>query len=168
MSRVEISQLRRITRIAVLTAPLLTVAVCGCAGTGESHGSNTQQRSSIITTAPQPSPTTATQPPDASPSPADGTPVCDDLTEIADDLNTLQFGPSDAEQQELQAIGSLLSTVAGATSQQASDLANLSQDYTTTVTDSGDGSDEDQGAILTGIGTMDDDFNALEAACPAS
>jgi hypothetical protein len=167
MSRIHTCRLGRITQIALLTAPLLTVAVCGCSSPARSAASGTHHGGSI-TAAPQPSTSTTPPQPDPSPSPPAGTPVCDDLTEIAADLNTLQFGPSDNEQQELQSIGSLLSTVTGENPEQSSDLGALSQDYNTTVTNSGDGSDEDQGAILAGISNMDDDFNALEASCPAS
>ncbi len=164
MSRIEISPRRRDTPIA-LAALLVVVVISGCSS-ADAPSPNPHQSSTATVSA---SPAVSTSSLSASPSPQPGdTPVCNDLTELGDDLNTLQFGPSANEPQELQAIGSLLSEVVAQTSQQSSDLGTLNQDYHTTVTNSGDGSDEDQGAILTGISNMDDDFNALESACSGS
>jgi hypothetical protein len=164
MNRVGLSHGNRIAAIMLLAAPAMVV-ISGCS---DPLPPSNPPHSSSTTVSPPPSVSSSTAGTiAASPTPT-GTPVCDALTEIGSDLNTLQFGPSDNEPQELHAIGSLLSQVVGETSQESSDLSSLNQDYNTTVTDSGDGTDEDQGAILTGISNMNDDLNALQSDCSGS
>lgn len=147
MNRARVSHRSRMFPIALLAAPLVAVLISGC-----------QSQSSSDQAPPAP-------PVSSSAAPDPGRPVCDNLTEIGDDLNTLQFGPADNEYQELTALGSLLSRVNGETSQQSSDLGSLVNDYNTTVTGSGDGSNGDQSAILNGISSMNGDFNALQSDC---
>ena len=146
--------------IALVAAPLAAVLMSGC------------QSQSSVDPLPPTAPSSTSVYPDPSPtdsgSTGPGRPVCDNLTEIGNDLNTLQFGPADNEYQELTALGSLLSLVQAGTSQQSTDLGNLVNDYNTTVTDSGDGSSQDQSAILNGISNMNGDFNALQSDCPGA
>lgn len=155
MNRVGLSRWRHVAPIALLAAPVVVISGCSSA-----VPSPNPPHSSSVAVSPSASVSSSAQ--------AAGTPVCNDLTEIGNDVNTLQTGPSDNETQELNAIGSLLSQVVAATSQQSSDLGSLKQDYNTTVTDSGNGTDEDQGAILSGISNLNDDLNALQSDCSGS
>jgi hypothetical protein len=161
MNRVEIAHWRRIVQVGFVVL-LLAAGVIGCTSSpssGNSGGTGSGGSSSGGSSNSGGS--------GGSGNSTAGTPVCSQISQLGALLGILQTGPSGNVDQEMQAIGTELSGLAGQTSQQSSDLSSFQSDLNSTITGYNNGGGS-MSPILAGLSSMNNDLGALEADCPGS